>query len=199
MTRWRTREEVWFRNRTKQSKHNGQMLTCKKLTPVPHPARVILRKHNITPPIAQPRAVRWPLVGSRAVAGVKHGDKEHQNAKKESDKRVFTHHPTTIETEQLRREQSIREGGESGTSSKESNAFAWRETHLLTGRRPPPVRCRRIPPRPAQTGAPAPAWAMTAARTLARRTCMSNCWRARLGPRRLLGRRTRVRRRRWVS
>ena len=80
----------------------------------------------------------------------------------------------------MRRERSIRDAAECDTSSKKSNAFAWQETHPLTGQRPPPVRCRQIQPRPAQMGATAPAWAMTAARTLARRTCMSNYWRARL-------------------
>ena len=152
--------------------------------------RTILRKHTVARPVVLPRAVCWLLVRSQAVAGVEQGDNEHRDAKKESHEKVFTHrHPTSIETRQLRCERSIREGGERGTLSKKSNAFAWRETHPPTRRRPPPIRW---------TGAPAPAWAMTAARTIGLRTYRSSCWRARLGrarqrlrgPRRLLGRRT---------
>ena len=175
------KEEMWFRKKTGTMKAQYQLLTGQKLIPVPRSARAILRKHTIAPPVAQPRAVRWPLVGSRAVAGVKQGDKEHRNAKKESHNECSLT-ITQRRSRQSNRERSIREGGECGTSAKESNAFAWRDTPPLTGQRPPPVRCRRIPPRPAQTGAPAPAWAITAARTLARRTCMSNFWRVRLGP-----------------
>ena len=96
--------------------------------------------------------------------------------KKESHERFFTHrHPTTTETQQLCCEQSIRGGGECGTLSKKRNAFAWRETHPPTRRRPPPVRCRRVSPRPARTGKPGPS------RTLGRRTCRLSRWRARLG------------------
>ena len=115
--------------------------------------RTILRKHTVARPVVLPRAVCWLLVRSQAVAGVEQGNNEYRDAKKESHEKVFTHrHPTSIETRQLRCERSIREGGESGTLSEKSNAFAWRETHPPTRRRPPPVRCRRVSPCLARLG-----------------------------------------------
>ena len=161
--------------------------------------RTILRKHAVARPVVLPLAVCWLLVRSQAVAGVEQGDSDHWDAKKESHKRVFTHrHPTSIKTRQLRCERSIHKGGEYGTFSKKSNAFAWRETHPPTRRRHPPTRCRRVSPCPVQLGALAPVLAMTAARTIGRRTYRLSCWRTRLGRarqrlrglRRLLGRRT---------